>query len=217
MSSDASSLAQMWASVKSIVGSGSSYPTILQKSSIDGREYRVRDLPDKQRAADLLATLRMKLATLTDSLVQAFPNKPQVVRLQQNFRADPNRFLESTPDAEHTSYSVNKGESVHFCLRQRDGTEQLVNLNVMMFVAIHEMAHMITESVGHEPEFWNNFGWLLREAESRQLYQPTDFKSHPVLYCGVTITDAPRYDPSKDKEQKEGTDFTIGTLKKMFT
>jgi WLM domain len=198
--------------VHSIIGTGSSYATIKQRSTIDGREYRVRDLPDKQYAADLLAKLRMKLTTLMDSLAQSYPNKPQVQRLLQNFKSDPDRFLESTPDAEHTSYSVNKGESVHFCLRQRDGTEKLVDDNIMMFVAIHEMAHMLTKSIGHEPEFWNNFGWLLREAESKKLYTPTDFKSHPVMYCGVTITDAPKYDPSQDKD---GTDFKIGTITKQ--
>jgi hypothetical protein len=196
---------------RSVIGGGSSYPTVKVRSRIDGQEYRVRDLPDKQSAADMLARLRLNLSTLTDSLSQTFPHKKQVQRLVQNFRADPNRFFESTPDAEHTSYSVNKGESVHFCLRQRDSSEQLVDSNVMMFVALHEMAHMITESIGHEPEFWNNFGWLLREAESRNLYKPTDFKSQPVTYCGVQITDAPRYNPAQDKE---GTDFSIGNMKK---
>jgi len=181
------------------------------KSTVDGREYSVRDLPDKKRAADLLATLRIRLGTLMDHLAESYPNKPQVQRLVQNFRADPNRFLESTPDAEHTSYSVNKGESVHFCLRQRDGTEELVDENIMVFVAIHEMSHMITQSIGHDTEFWNNFGWLLREAENRKLYKHTDFKSHPVMYCGVSITDSPQYDPSKDKES--GTNFQIGTVK----
>jgi hypothetical protein len=204
-------LSQMTSMVKGLFGGGGTYPTVLQRSTVDGRNYKVRDLPDKQRAADLLATLRMRLGQLMDSLVQAFPNKPQVQRLQQNFKADPTRFFESTPDAEHTSYSVNKGESIHFCLRQRDGSEQIVDDNVMMFVALHEMSHTITKSIGHDQEFWNNFGWLLREAEQRKLYTPTDFKSHPVMYCGVTITDAPRYDPAKDKE-KDGTDFSIGNL-----
>jgi hypothetical protein len=195
--------------VRNIIGNGSSYPTVDQKSTIDGKTYRVRDLPDKQRAADLLAKLRQKLETLMDSLTESYPNKPQVKRLVQNFKSDPNRFLESTPDAEHTSYSVNKGESVHLCLRQRDGTENLVDDNIMMFVSIHEMAHMITKSIGHEPEFWNNFGWLLREAEAKGLYKPTDFKSHPVMYCGVSITDSPKYDPTRDKE---GSDLSIGGI-----
>jgi hypothetical protein len=170
----------------------------------------VRDLPDKQQAADLLAKLRLSLSTFMDKLVQKFPSKTQVQLLQQNFVPDPHRFLESTPDAEHTSYSVNKGEQVHFCLRQRDGSEALVNTDVMMFVALHEMAHMCTKSIGHGQDFWNNFGWLLREAESLGLYKAQDFKSHPVAYCGVQITDAPRYDPARD----EGTNFVIGTIKK---
>lgn len=204
-------LQNMTSLFRSVIGGGSSYPTSKVRSRIDGQEYRVRDLPDKQNAADMLARLRLNLSTLTDSLSQTFPHKKQVQRLVQNFRADPNRFFESTPDAEHTSYSVNKGESVHFCLRQRDGSEQLVDTNVMMFVALHEMAHMITESIGHEPEFWNNFGWLLREAESRNLYKPTDFKNQPVTYCGVQITDAPRYNPAQDKE---GTEFNIANIKK---
>jgi hypothetical protein len=206
---DENILQQMTSAVKGLFG-GSAYPTIQQKSTIDGRMYKVRDLPDKQQAADMLATLRKNLQILTDFLLEQFPNKPQVQRLVQNFRADPHRFLESTPDAEHTSYSVNKGESVHFCLRQRDGTEQLVPINVMMFVALHEMAHMITKTIGHDADFWNNFGWLLRNAEQKGLYQPTDFKSHPVMYCGVQITDAPKYDSSRDKES--GTNLQIGTI-----
>jgi hypothetical protein len=190
---------------------GSNYPTVKQRSTVDGREYRVRDLPDKQKAADLLANLRLSLGKLMDSLHQSYPDKPQVQRLVKNFRADPNRFLESTPDSEHTSYSVNKGESVHFCLRQRNASEDLVNQDIMMFVALHEMAHMITKSIGHDQEFWNNFGWLLKEAEERNMYKPTDFKHHPVAYCGVSITDSPSYDPKRDKEG--GTEFQIGSMK----
>lgn len=206
-----SSLHQFGSFIKNILGTGSNYPIVSQRSTVDGREYKVRDLPDKQGAANLLAKLRLRLQTLMDSLAQAYPNKPQVQRLVQNFRAEPSRFLESTPDAEHTSYSVNKGESVHFCLRQRDGQEALVPEDVMVFVALHEMAHMITESIGHGTDFWNNFGWLLREAEQRKLYKPQDFKSHPVLYCGVSITDSPSYDPKNDEEA--GTRFQIGQMK----
>lgn len=206
------SLSQLTSLVRNMFSGNSRYPLVSIKSAVDGRTYKVRDLPDKQRAADLLANLRLRLESLMEALKKSFPNKPQVQRLVQNFQSDPNRFLESTPDAEHTSYSVNKGEQVHFCLRQRDGTESLVDENVMVFVAIHEMAHMITKSIGHDAEFWNNFGWLLREAESRNLYRPMDFKSHPVMYCGVSITDSPKYDPAKDGEG--GTNFQIGSIKK---
>jgi hypothetical protein len=188
----------------------SQYPLVEVKSNVDGRTYKVRDLEDKQEAADLLAKIRMKLTTLTDNLEKKYPDKKQVKQIVKNFRSDPNRFLEATPDAQHTSYSVNKGESVHLCLRQREsGDESLVNENVMMFVAIHELAHICTESIGHGPDFWNNMGFLLKEAEGMSLYQYTDFKAQPVSYCGMKITDSPRHDAKKD-----GTDFSIGKMTK---
>jgi len=195
--------------IKSVLGT-SHFPSVKVRSTVDGKEYKVRDLPDKQEAANLMATLRVKLVKLCDALEKKYPDKEQVKRMVQNFRSDPDRFIEATPDSEHTSSTVNKGESIHMCLRQRDGhDESLVNENVMMFVALHEFGHVITESVGHEPEFWNNFGWLLQEAEAMNLYRYTDFAAHPVNYCGVHITDSPKYDPSKD-----GTNFQRGMMYK---
>ena len=192
---------------RSIIGGGN-YPTTYVTSTVDGKQYKVRDMHDKQQAADLMAKLRIRILKLCSILEAKYPDKPQVRQMVRNFKADPERFLESTPDAQHTSYSVNKGESVHLCLRQREGPDEtLVDENVMTFVALHELAHVCTESVGHGPDFWNNFGWLLKEAEANGLYSYTDFSAHPVRYCGVYITDSPRYDPSKD-----GNNFQIGTM-----
>ncbi len=194
--------------LQNMLGVTGQYPLVNVKSTVDGQTYRVRDLSDKQQAADLLAKVRARMRKVYIHLQSTFPDKPQVKRLLQRFQANPDRILESTPDAEHTSYSVNKGEKVHLCLRQRQGgDESLVNENVMVFVALHEMAHMITDEIGHPPEFWNNFGWLLKESEKIGAYQYQDFKAHPVRYCGTNITDQPRYDPSKD-----GADMTVGKL-----
>ena len=163
-------------------------------------------MPDKQKAADLLASVRRKMEKLYMIVKEKFPNKAQVRQWIANFQPSPERFLEATPDAEHTSYSVNKGEKIHLCLRQRQGqNETLMEENVMVFVALHEMAHVVTPSLGHDPEFWNNFGWLLKQAEANGIYHYQDFKSQPVAYCGMHITDAPAYDPKKD-----GTDFSLG-------
>jgi hypothetical protein len=193
----------------SIIG-GNMYSTALVTSNIDGKQYKVRDMPDKQEAANLMARLRIRLMKITDALEKKYPDKAQVKHLVKNFRSDPSRFIEATPDSEHTSYSINKGEKIYMCLRQRSGPdESLVNENVMTFVSLHELAHVCTESIGHGPDFWNNFGWLLKEAEALGLYQYTDFQAHPVSYCGVYITDSPRYDPSKD-----GNNLQIGTMSK---
>ena len=186
----------------------SAYPIVSVKSSVDGHMYQVRDMPDKQEAADLLARVRQRMQKLYNYLIATYPEKLQVKQLKQNFKPDPSRISESTPDAEHTSYSVNKGESVHFCLRQRQGNnESLVKENIMVFVALHEMAHMVTPTIGHGPDFWNNFGWLLKIAEDQGIYKYEDFSAHPVSYCGVKITDSPKYDSKKD-----ASSFVIGTI-----
>jgi hypothetical protein len=185
--------------IKSSIGANHSFPLVDVVSTVDGRTYRVRDMADKQKAADLIARVRAKISKLYTQLKAKFPDKPQVRQWVQNFTPDPSRFLEATPDAEHTSYSVNKGEKIHLCLRQREGqNESLVDENVMVFVSLHEMAHTITPSVGHGPDFWNNFGWLLKQAEEAGIYHYQDFKSRPVSYCGMQITDSPAYDPKKD-------------------
>lgn len=169
-------------------------------STVDGQKYIVRNLPDKQEAADRLARTRAKLLRLMRDLKQAYPEKPIVKQIMRNFDADPSRFSESTPDASYTSYSVNKGEKVYMCLRQRNEREELVDENIITFVAIHEMAHIGTHEVGHTPLFWNNFGWLLQRAEEIQIYQYQDFAAHPVEYCGIRITDQPTYDKAKDPD-----------------
>ncbi len=199
-------LSSLLSYAKEVVGLGSKYPLIPVKSSIDGFTYKVRDMPDRQEAADMMARVRLKLNKLKIHVEASYPDKPQVRQLTRNFEATANRFCEATPDAEHTSYSVNKGEQVFFCLRQREsGDESLVNEDIITFVAIHEMGHMITKTVGHGPDFWNNFAWLLQEAERIGIYQQRDFRAHPVSYCGMKITDQPTYDA-----QKDGTDFSMG-------
>jgi hypothetical protein len=116
----------------------SEYPTVSVKSSVDGHTYNVRDMPDKQAAADMMARIRLKIHKLKMHVEEKFPDKKQVKQLTRNFEASASRIKEATPDAEFTSYSTNKGESIHFCLRHRDGDdESLVHEDIVTFVAIH--------------------------------------------------------------------------------
>jgi WLM domain len=64
----------------------------------------------------------------------------------------------------YTSYSVNKGEKIVMCVRQKDNS--LVPKNVVMYVGIHELSHIMTSDIGHTPEFWDNFKFLLAKGQS---------------------------------------------------
>lgn len=169
------------------------YEMALVSSSVDNKKYLVRNMADKVDAADRLANIRGKILRLMRYLEQTYKDRPFVKQIIRNFDAAPERFAESTPDAAFTSYSVNKGEKVYMCLRQRDESEQLVDENILVFVALHEMSHVGTKSIGHTKEFWNHFAWLLERAEALGVYEYQDFAAHPVEYCGVHITDSPKY------------------------
>jgi hypothetical protein len=209
MSDLVSSLQSALNQTKQFIFGNSKYPMISVKSSVDGQIYKVRDMPDKQEAADMMARIRLKMKKLKIHLESKFPDKPQVQQLTRNFDAEAHRLGEATPEDEFTSFSVNKGESIHFCLRQREGSnESIVNENIITFVAIHEMGHVITATIGHGPDFWNNFAWLLQESEHIGIYKKENFSAHPVSYCGMKITDEPVYDASKD-----GTDLSVGNTK----
>jgi hypothetical protein len=62
----------------------------------------------------------------------------------------------------------------------------------MIFVAIHELAHIMTQSMGHTPEFWNNMKFLLQIATTDlQIYVYQPYHQKPQPYCGIVITDTP--------------------------
>jgi len=159
------------------------------KSRVDNKQYLVYNLRYQQLAADILAKVRLKLTNTCIKLQKKYPNDERIVRLVEKF--NPDNIVESEPDSKNTSYSINKGEKIVLCLRSRDGQQRIVKENILMFVALHELAHIMTKSVGHTKEFWDNFEFLLREAIEFGYYVDIDYSSDPHMYCGVEITDSP--------------------------
>jgi hypothetical protein len=124
-------------------------------------------------------------------LSKTYPTDKRVARLREKF--DPDQLSEGSADNGYTSYSVNKGEKIVFCMRQKNEMEELMDMNTMIFVAIHELAHIMTESVGHTKEFWDNMKFLLGNAIHQEVgiytYQP--YHTNSKQYCGTMISDTP--------------------------
>ena len=154
-------------------------------SSIDGKAYLVKNLPDKKEASNLLAKLNKTLQKLIIKMKEKYPESKDVERLISNF--SPDSLSEGTETSNYTSYSVNKGEKIVFSLRSRDGQDNLVPLNILKYVAIHELAHLMTKEIGHPPVFWDNFKLLLQVAIDEGLYKHTNYSKKPAKYCGMTI------------------------------
>tara|TARA_X000000950_G_C13876676_1_gene645118 strand:+ start:1013 stop:1606 length:594 start_codon:yes stop_codon:yes gene_type:complete len=161
-------------------------------SDVDNNTYCVRETPKLELVADLLANTTVKLKKLVSHLKEKYPQRDNIKRLYTNF--NPRKIYETLPTSSYTAYSENKGEKIAFCVNTTKNGNKLIDENTLMFVAIHEISHIATKSVGHTQEFWENFKFLIKEAKQINIYNPVDYKKNPQPYCGMTITDNPYYD-----------------------
>lgn len=162
-------------------------------AGIDGNRYCVRDRSKLEEAANLMATVATKCRTMVEYMIEKYPNDPRCVLLSKNF--NPSRFVETLPTSELKAYSENKGEKVAFCLNKKnENNNELIDIQTLTFVALHELSHLMTESIGHNQDFWNNFKFLLENAKAAGIYDPVDYKKNPTEYCSMSITDNPYFD-----------------------
>jgi len=161
-------------------------------SDKDGNTYCVRETPKLELVADLLAEVTGKLKKLVAYMGEKYPDRSNVKQLVKNF--NPKKISETLPTSSYTAYSENKGEKLAFCTTTTKTGTKLIDINTLTFVAIHELGHVMTKSVGHTKEFWENFKFLLKNAVKINLYTPEDYKKKHKSYCGMNITDNPYYD-----------------------
>lgn len=169
------------------------YPDMTYvKSDIDNNYYLVRNEPDKEKAANTLASIRTDIISLSDNL---YSNKDKdenkeykeyITTLHDKIKDI--ILTESTQDSEYTSYSINKGEQIVFCLRVKNELSELHDKNLVMYVVLHEISHVACPEYGHGPLFQKIFAFLTKNAINIQLYQKIDFDKNPQLYCGLQIT-----------------------------
>lgn len=118
----------------------------------------------------------------------------RIAQLLKNY--DPGNITEISPlnKSGNTSYTLNKSKLV-LCLRSKtpdaSGVYPVHDINTIMFVVLHELAHMMNNNWGHGPDFWNLFRFLIKKASEIGIYTPVDYSRYPVEYCGMRITSSP--------------------------
>lgn len=163
-------------------------------STVDGNKYCVRDREKLQDAADLLASVTNKCKKLVDYMKKEKNSDYRSKMLANGF--NPKKIFETLPTSSYTAYSENKGEKIAFCLspKKENGENELIDEHTLTFVAIHELAHVCTKSIGHKTEFWNNFKFLLENAKEAGIHEPLDYNKNPTQYCSMPIRDNPYFD-----------------------
>lgn len=168
------------------------FDLIEVKSLYNDNIYKVRnDYNNVNDASIIMSKIRANIDVLLRHLKGKYPNDKRVMRLFINFSADSLMEANSNNESSNTSYTINKGEEVHICLRNKSKYHELHDLNTLMFVTLHELSHIMSESVGHNSEFNQNFVFILKEASNIGVYEIVDYRDNPIEYCGMTIDRSP--------------------------
>eukprot|EP00959_Pyramimonas_sp_CCMP1952_P070649 1475120-Pyramimonas_sp.AAC.1 len=83
------------------------------------------------------------------------------------------------------AYNTGKGQEIALCLE----SASRYNYNELMFVALHELTHIVTPELHHTPMFWNNLKWMVHQAERAGVYRRVDYEATPRAFCNAYITE----------------------------
>jgi hypothetical protein len=161
-------------------------------SEFDGNEYLMRNLPDKEEAAYLLAVIKGKILILKKYLAEN-KDTPEMKEFKSYIEQFDSKIknvvlLENAPDGNYTSYTVNKGDEIALCLRSKQ-TNELHDINLIMYVVLHELSHVACPEVDHTDLFKKIFIFMLETATKIGIYKYVDYDINPHEYCGLTINE----------------------------
>ena len=164
--------------------------TIVEASST-GMKVQVYNGKNKLQSADLLSEIIQRMFKLRNYLIENkdkySDHKEYIILLEKNLNEDRTQIYENDPNSDLTSFSVNKGEEVAFCLKSKK-TGELHEINLLIYVALHEMAHIACPEIGHGELFKKIFNFLTLRAIDIGLYANDDYTKNPVEYCGMVLS-----------------------------
>lgn len=148
----------------------------------NGKAYRVIRGNDEKRKAEILANIDERVEKVLSVL--QLEKKQIVISENDDFR-------------EFVAFTMNKTD-IRLCLKTQD-------LNTLMFVTLHELAHAFSKDTGHSSSFWELFSKFLQTAISLGVYEYQDFSSSPESYCGESIYSTPYHCPTCKVYQKKSS------------
>jgi len=165
------------------------------KSNIDNRKYLIRNGNKSkqylQESADTLAIINARIEKLIKHLKNKYTeNQICISKLIENY--DYSLLSEAAIDERYTTFTIDK-QDIHICLRTRDGYDKLYDINILMYVVLHELAHLCNYDkneypiTGHGSEFKYIFRLLVTESIQIGIYNHINFRNEPKEYCGIVI------------------------------
>lgn len=171
------------------------------QSKVDNQNYILRNnfenYLELEKNADTLAQINQNVLKLINYMENKYTKNNDLDKLyfvrQLKKRYNPSTTLsEAAIDVRYTTYTIDK-QDIHVCLRTRNDKKELYDMDILMYVLIHELAHMANYSkdgqpiLGHGPQFVKIFKFFVKDAIETGVYAYTDYTKKPKEYCGMVI------------------------------
>lgn len=173
----------------------------LVKSSVDSQFYRVnKTFPNYKPAANYLAKRNLKTIKFLRYLKEKYRSTPRdnkmsdiVANILHNYNFEV--ISENNPTSDkNTAYTVDKGKELYICIRVGGHSKKFIDPDLADFIILHEIAHMGSNTWGHQEEFWTTFKFVLHEAKLSGMYKIIDYKLFPQDYCSLYVDYNPYFD-----------------------
>ena len=165
------------------------------KATLDNNNYIIQKGNQYMmlESANALAEINTRIQKLKEHLNNKYSNdktKIYFIKYLNNFNYS--SLSEAVIDKRYTTYTIDK-KNMHVCLRTRDNKQKLYDINLLMYVILHEIAHYCNYNrddkpiVGHGIEFKNIFKFLVTESIDINIYKYDDYSQSPQEYCGIIV------------------------------
>jgi WLM domain len=143
---------------------------------------------------DLKIHENIKIETkIIDKMKQKLGTFVLLITQRNRNNIDIQRLAKLLPqDYKPKDYNYNKGNSIVMCIRHDANPKIHTDINSLIVVGIHELAHVMTNSKHHTLQFGENFKFLLRIAAEMGICNPINFSIDsidPIGYCATEIND----------------------------
>jgi len=134
----------------------------------------------------VLALMILIVYSLAPAYRDQTSDNPTLGQVRANFSRLDQKYAKIPLRVGDSAYTENK-EVITLCLADPE-TNHYYDINTIMYVSLHELAHVITPEgyAEHGPEFKQNFSNLLRKATEEGIYNPRI--PIPATYCKVKTT-----------------------------
>lgn len=149
----------------------------------NGDKFSVRESNDSEKKAEILSILDYRIRKIVKCMKDN--NIPNEEISNRTYSKMNNIELREIPKNESgAGYTINKSH-IYLCLSKND---KVNNIDDIMFVLLHEVAHIMSLSFGHGDEFRKNFDFIVKLAVKLNLWNKKDYSEENTNICGIEVT-----------------------------